>query len=682
MIEVASTSDSREYSEIEKYLYYPETEERRLYNVGFLKIIAVALVLASVVGVFAAARYSPIPVVRISDVQGNVLMNYATFYVEGVVVEPPRVDYSGGKLRITVTVNDNSTPVSLSVYAYDPLASEMIKARKIPFIGDRVRLLVQLRVREDYAYAYLQDLRGVEILERPGSGDGKVYVDSLDGIPEYSYVCAQGLVKSPRNVSSGLLFDVATSRDTVTVLIPTIISHVYGDDAAPVLSAISAGGVPVDVCGVVYYYRGTSPEIVVRELEDVNIGVVPVAETVSFGDLVFNTALYEGQTVRTQARFVGVYCEAFDDPCRLVFEDVEGQGITGDIMMPKALMATAIDPWSVGSGTVFNLAVNVINSTYMVAYAADPVEVAPPFETSSVEEALSQERGRIIVLRNVTVSSSSTTSGGSWRIYVSDPSGYNILVFVPSTVANSMGFEIPAKGTYISVAGYRHVYGSTDEIVVYTVNGVTVETAPPPPPPQPPAFIEIDIRSVPGYVGSNVSFTGLFYAIRYDSSQRIYYVEVRSSDEGFSVNVSMNRTQLISFLDPATVGWKSLIRINGTVKSDSLVEYVYGEVVELRNPLTVTVQEALAQPLGRPLVVLNATVVGSRVLSGNNWEINITDPTGAVITVFIPSSTVSDLGMSSPPSNGSLVKVAGYRDVYGGKQEIVVISRNGFVVLG
>jgi DNA/RNA endonuclease YhcR with UshA esterase domain len=677
MIGVASTPESREYLEIEKYLYYPETEERRLYNVGFLKIMAVLLVIASVVGVFAAALYAPIPVVRISDVQGNVLMNYATFYVEGVVVEPPRVDYSGGKLRITLTVNDNSTPVSLPVYAYDPLASEMIKARKIPFIGDRVRLLVQLRVREDFAYAYLQDLRGIEILERPERGDGGVYVDSLEGVAEYSYVCVKGLVKSPRNVSAGLLFDVTTSRGAVTVLIPTIVNHVYGGDVAPVISTISAGGVPVDVCGVVYYYRGTSPEIVVRELEDISVGVIPAAETVGFGDLVFNTALYEGQTVKTQARFLGVYCEAFDDPCRLVFEDVEGQGITGDIMMPRTLMAAVIDPWTVGSGTVFNLTVNVVNSTYIVAYSADPVEVEPPIETSSVEEALSQERGRIIVLKNVSVLSSSVTRGGSWRIYVTDPSGFNILVFVPSTVAKSMGFDIPSQGSYISVAGYRHVYGRTDEIVVYTVNGVVVETAPPPPS---PAFLEIDIKSVPGYVGRNVSFTGLFYAIRYDRGT--YYVEVRSSDEEFAVNISMKWEQLTSFLDPALVGWKSLIRINGTVRSANLVEYVHGEVVQLRDPLKVTVQEALGLPLGRPLVVLNATVVSSRVLSNGSWEINITDSTGATIIVFIRSEIVGELGMASPPPSGAVVRVAGFRDVFRGKQEIEVVSKNGFTILG
>ncbi|MCC5990643.1 MAG: hypothetical protein LM558_03970, partial [Thermosphaera sp.] len=96
----------------------------------------------------------------------------------------------------------------------------------------------------------------------------------------------------------------------------------------------------------------------------------------------------------------------------------------------------------------------------------------------------------------------------------------------------------------------------------------------------------------------------------------------------------------------------------------------------------VTVQEALGLPLGRPLVVLNATVVSSRVLSGGNWEINVTDSTGATIIVFIPSSTVSELGMTSPPPSGAVVRVAGYRDVYGAKQEIVVISKNGFSILG
>jgi len=348
--------------------------------------------------------------------------------------------------------------------------------------------------------------------------------------------------------------------------------------------------------------------------------------------------------------------------------------------MPRTLMAAVIDPWTVGSGTVFNLTVNVVNSTYIVAYSADPVEVEPPIETSSVEEALSQERGRIIVLKNVSVLSSSVTRGGSWRIYVTDPLGFNILVFVPSTVAKSMGFDIPSQGSYISVAGYRHVYGRTDEIVVYTVNGVVVETAPPP---SPPAFLEIDIKSVPGYVGRNVSFTGLFYAIRRDGI--IYYVEVRSSDEEFAVNISMKREQLTSFLDPALVGWRSLIRINGTVKSANLVEYVHGEVVQLRDPLKVTVQEALGLPLGRPLVVLNATVVSSRVLKGtegDHWEINITDSTGATITVFIRSDIVGELGMASPPPSGAVVRVAGFRDVFRAKQEIEVVSKNGFTILG
>jgi hypothetical protein len=94
-------------------------------------------------------------------------MNYATFYIEGLITDPPRVDWVGGKLRITLYINDGSTDYNMAVYAYDPLASEMISKNLVPMIGDRVRLLLQLRVREDYFYAYLQDTRGIQIIETP-----------------------------------------------------------------------------------------------------------------------------------------------------------------------------------------------------------------------------------------------------------------------------------------------------------------------------------------------------------------------------------------------------------------------------------------------------------------------------------------------------------------------------------
>jgi DNA/RNA endonuclease YhcR with UshA esterase domain len=66
---------------------------------------------------------------------------------------------------------------------------------------------------------------------------------------------------------------------------------------------------------------------------------------------------------------------------------------------------------------------------------------------------------------------------------------------------------------------------------------------------------------------------------------------------------------------------------------------------------------------------------------GSNWKIYVTDESGGTIAVFIPASTVSDLGIELP-KEGAIVVVAGYRDVYRGEQEIVVVSKNGFVVQG
>lgn len=469
-----STPSRSETSDIEKYIYYPEMAPRRPVNMGLLRALAVVLVVGGLVGVYYAAVRSPMPVVPIRDLENNILMNYATVYIEGLVTSPPRVDVIGGKLRLTIHVRDNSSPTELPVYAYDPLASEILKqgVSRLPFIGDRVRLLIQVRVRENFTYAYLQDVRGIYILSRP-SGE-RVYVDTLEGVAEYSYVCASGTVRNPRNVSAGLLFDITTTRGRVTVLVPNALYHAYsGELVGAVVSSLSLPGTYVDLCGVVYYYKRVSPEIVVRELEEIRFSPV--------------------QPVR------------------------------------------------------------------------------------------------------------------------------------------------------------------------------------------PPVFTVIDIRDVPNYVNQNVSITGLFYAIYYSAGT--YYVEVRSTDEAFAVNVTVDRAQVISLLNPAVVGWRSLIRINGTVTGPRTIRYIAGEVLERREPLTVTVAEALKQPVGRPLRVLNATVVSSSVVGAGNWRIYIRDASGATILVFVPSSTVRDLGISLPPP-GSVVDVAGYRDVYRGEDEIIVISREGLVVRG
>ncbi|MEM4428087.1 MAG: hypothetical protein QW036_04985, partial [Zestosphaera sp.] len=159
----------KDLTEIEKYLFYPETIPRKSYDVGFLRVVAVTLVLIGLTGIYLVSYYAPTPVMPISQLVGNFLMNYATVYIEGVVVEPPRAELqAGGKVRITLYVSDGSTDESFTIFVYDPTSTELLKMNKVPMVGDRVRILVQVRVREDFTYAYLQDARSVYIYERPG----------------------------------------------------------------------------------------------------------------------------------------------------------------------------------------------------------------------------------------------------------------------------------------------------------------------------------------------------------------------------------------------------------------------------------------------------------------------------------------------------------------------------------
>lgn len=57
-------------------------------------------------------------------------------------------------------------------------------------------------------------------------------MNNLSGTTRFQYVCANGLVSNPRIVGSGLLLNLNTKSDSVTVLVPNILQYVYaGNDA-------------------------------------------------------------------------------------------------------------------------------------------------------------------------------------------------------------------------------------------------------------------------------------------------------------------------------------------------------------------------------------------------------------------------------------------------------------------
>ncbi|MFN3267932.1 MAG: hypothetical protein ACK416_01585, partial [Zestosphaera sp.] len=290
----------KDLTEIEKYLYYPETTPRKVYDIGFLRVVAVTLVLIGLTGVYLVSYYAPTPVVPINQLIGNFLMNYATIYVEGVIVEPPRAELqTGGKIRITLYVNDGSTDEPFTIFVYDPTSTELVRMNKVPMIGDRVRILVQVRVREDFTYAYLQDARSVYILERPGGEP--VYVNDLSNVTQFKYVCANGLVSNPRIVSAGLLLNLNTKTGSVTVLVPNVLQYVYADSSvfSDLWSKLQIPRINATICGIVYYYRGTSPEIIPRSIEEIRIeGLTEEIKEIDISDLPAYVGVYVAITGR------------------------------------------------------------------------------------------------------------------------------------------------------------------------------------------------------------------------------------------------------------------------------------------------------------------------------------------------------------------------------------------------
>jgi len=661
--------NEKELTEIEKYLYYPETTPRKVYDISFLRVVAITLALIGLTGVYLVSYYAPTPVMPIKQLKGNFLMNYATIYVEGVVVEPPRVELqSGGKIRLTLYLSDGSTDEPFTIFVYDPTSTELLKANKVPMIGDRVRILVQVRVREDFTYAYLQDARSVYILERPGGEP--IFVNNLSNIDQFQYVCANGLVSNPRIVSSGLLLDLNTMSGSVTVLVPNVLKYVYGNDIAfnDKWNKLQITRSNATICGVVYYYRGTSPEIVPRNSEEISVeSFVEEAKEIDISEL----PAYVGKYVTFTGTLTKLGYNSTTYKYLLHFSS-EISGAQAIIQCDRSTLVSFIDPWSVGIGSKLRVYGLVRNDLIIELVNATVIETRPP-PSLTIGEALQRAYGTIVVLKAVTVVNSYVTSGGSWQIDVGDGTG-TIRIFVPSSVAKEMNIPVPGVGTVISVAGYRDVYGSMEEIVIFTKNGIRVENVTTPPA---PAFIPIEINQVAQYVNKNVSFVAVFSKIIYVSGT--YYVEFTSSDGVYRVNVTMSRSQLVSNIDPTLVGWRSVFRINGTVQDPATVRLIDAILVWRENPLVVSVEEALSIGRGIPVMLINVTVAGSRTTRSGDWQINVTDSTGKIILVFVPRSVVSELGFEIP-STGTVLIVAGYRDVYASTEEIIVYSASGIKV--
>lgn len=623
--------------ESEKRLYYHGLKEQKKLDVSRLKYLSLLISIIGVAVLLVAAQTAQAPLIKVNDVYGSYLMNYAVVRINGTVVSVPYVSDSGGRISITFTVDDGTGQIDVRVYS--PLAEEMIAKNLVPFPGDNVTAEVQLRVRETYTYAILQYLDGLEFVS-------KVYSDSPEKVssltPEMAnlYVAVEGIVTQVSNVSSGLLLTVDTGESEVAVLVPRVLLVEN--------NVTLKTGDTVYAPGIVYLYKGSSPEIVVRDIDKFHITPIEEAPEVPLAE----ASNYIGMVLSVKGELAGISYESG----RYVLTLTDGTNYF-DALLPRDVLAK-LDPFEVGTESVVKVAGRIGDDGRLVGAYVEVIEPNAP-KVIPIGALTEDMRGQIVIVRgNIE---EIATIGSNLNLYIDDGTG-KLVVFIPSaSVAefSNMTKDNLQTGLGVEVAGYLDQYRNELEVVVYTGNGVHALG-------RPLEESEIELPQVTAdeldsYVGSLVDFTGSLEGITYENYT--YYLKIDG------VTVSIPKEELMN-LNPLEVGTGSEVKVMGLVVSATEVRGKDLTIVKPVEPTPMSPSEITLEMRGQ-LVLVIGKVTDVANLSGN-LKIVVGD-----LPVFVPRSTANEL--SYVPEVGDVVKVGGYVEEYRGEPEVVVFTPNAVV---
>ena len=624
----------------EKKLYYHGLKEQKKIDVSKLKYVSLVIAVLGVALILIAAQSAKAPMAKISDVYGNYLMNYAVVRVEGNVVSVPYVSESGGKLSVTFSVNDGTGSIDIRVYS--PVAEKLIKEGKVPFPGDRIEAEIQLRVRETYTYGMLQYLDGLKFISKAYSPNPPK-VTTLTEKMANEYVYTEGLVTSLNNVSSGILMEVDTGSGRVTVLIPKVLL-VIGNTPKVAL------GDQVKVAGVVYLYKGSSPEIVVRDLKDFTVVGAQQVPQVSLDELKDHV----GETVSVEATLEKITYKSGQYLVTVSDGDVSA------VLYTSRDVLAAINPFQAGSGSRIK-AIGLVgdNGTLKVSKFEVISPVKP--ELSRIGDLSSEMLGRIVVIEGNIVSTANV--GSNLKLVVNDGTG-EITVFIPGSVVRELDENVKGQlkaGLGVKVAGYLDEYRGTLEVIPYTpeaiiaygkpIGGTTETTTTPSPGQGGNGTITLSqLPSASGTVKLEVKWEAVYY------SKPNYLIEV--SDDTGRVNLTVSRDLIPN---PLKTGTGSELEITYDADKDRVVSI---EVVKaVASPLLET-GEVSSDMLGKTVVV-QGTV--KSIYTGSSFvKLTIDDGSGELV-IFIPKSVLGDRTFNE----GDIVKIGGYVTEYRGTLEVV-----------
>lgn len=434
----------------EKKLYYHGLTEQKKLDVSKLKYASLIISVIGVALLLVAAQGAQAPLMKVGDVYGNYLMNYAVVRVNGTVTTVPYVSETGGRLGLTFSINDGTGNIDIRVYS--PLAEEMIKKGLVPFPGDKVTAEVQLRVRETYTYAILNYLGGLKFNSILYS-DNPERVKYLDKNMSDMYVAVEGIVTEFSNVSSGYLLTLDTGESLVTVLIPRVLL-VFGNVSVKVGDTVYAPG-------IVYLYKGSSPEIVVRNLTQLSITPIENAPEVPLKE----APHYPGMVMSVRGKLSGISYENG----HYVLTLANGSDYL-EALLPRNVLAK-LNPFNASDGSLLKVAGRMGNDGRLVGAYLEVIEpVKTEFKpigilTADMRGSLVAVRGNIVEVDRV---------GSNLKLVIDDTTG-KLDVFIPSATLMELSNETRMglkEGLGVEVAGYLEEYRGRLEVVVYTGEGL------------------------------------------------------------------------------------------------------------------------------------------------------------------------------------------------------------------
>ena len=616
----------------EKKLYYHGLTEQKRLDVSKLKYISLIISIIGVAVLLVAAQSAQAPLMKVGDVYGNYLMNYAVVRVNGTVTTVPYVSESGGRLGLTFTVNDGTGNIDVRVYS--PLAEEMIEKGLVPFPGDNVTAEVQLRVRETYTYAILNYLDGLKFnsilySEKPET------VKYLDKNMSGTYVAVEGIVAEFSNVSSGYLLTLDTGESLVTVLIPKVLL-VFNNVSVKVGDTVYAPG-------IVYLYKGTSPEIVVRDLNQLSITPIEEAPEVPLAE----AGNYPGMVMSVRGKLTGISYENG----RYVLTLTDGSNYLEALLQRDVL--AKLNPFNASDGSLLRVAGKMGNDGRLVgAY----LEVLEPVRTEfrPIGVLTTDMRGSIVAVKGNIVEVDRV--GSNLKLVIDDTTG-KLDVFVPSATLMELSNETMMnlkEGLGVEVAGYLEEYRGSLEVVVYTGDGLKALGEPVPP--SEIVLPKVTVGELEDHIGQLVDFSGSLEGLTYEN--HTYYLLVDGVKASLPRDVLMN-------LNPLEAGTGSQVTVRGVVESADLVKGWNLTVEVPVSPIPLKPEEVTPDMEGE-IVLVVGKVTDVANLSGN-LKISLGD-----FPVFVPRSTANE--MTYVPEKGDLVEIAGYVEIYRDAPELVLFN--------